>query len=163
MARETGARPPPEEHLRKGLYAVVIAPVSLFWFAFTTYPSVPWYVSQIATIPFGMACIWSFQSVFVYLVDYLRPVAASAMAANSATRSLAGGAAPLFTTQMFRRLGNQGALALCAGLCVAMVPFPFLVSGAEIRSEFRTIFRFCANGLLWCFDSLCSSFVMAFD
>lgn len=75
--------------------------------------SVPWWVSQLATIPFGVAAILSFQvragvcvyilpridscffrqAVFVYLVDYLRPVAASAMAANSAMRSVFGGGA----------------------------------------------------------------------
>lgn len=44
---ETGKRPPPEEHLRKGLYGVVLVPVSLFWFAFTTYPSIHWSVSQV--------------------------------------------------------------------------------------------------------------------
>jgi MFS family permease len=34
---ELGRRPPPEEHLRKGLYGAIICPISLFWFAFTTY------------------------------------------------------------------------------------------------------------------------------
>ncbi|BGP12510.1 hypothetical protein JCM10213v2_000427 [Rhodosporidiobolus nylandii] len=68
-AEELGRRPPPEEHLRKGLYGVVICPLALFWFAFTTYPSVHWIVSLIATVPFGMGVMWSFAAVFTYLVD----------------------------------------------------------------------------------------------
>lgn len=40
-------RPPPEEHLRKGMYGAVLVPVSLFWFAFTTYTSVHWIVSMV--------------------------------------------------------------------------------------------------------------------
>ncbi|BGP44550.1 hypothetical protein JCM10450v2_000364 [Rhodotorula kratochvilovae] len=123
---ELGRRPPPEEHLRKGLYGVVICPIALFWFAFTTYSSVHWIVSMIATVPFGVGLVWSFQAVFVYLVDAYRPVAASAMAANSAMRSSFAAAFPLFTTQMFHTLGTQYALMLTAFLCLAMVPFPFL-------------------------------------
>ncbi|BGP04676.1 hypothetical protein JCM10049v2_000478 [Rhodotorula toruloides] len=125
-ATQLGRRPPPEEHLRKGLWGVCLVPVSLFWFAFTTYTSVHWIVSLIASVPFGVGLVWSFQAVFVYLVDAFRPVAASAMAANSAMRSSFAAAFPLFTIQMFHRLGAQYALMLTAFLCLAMVPFPFL-------------------------------------
>ncbi|GJN92211.1 hypothetical protein Rhopal_005241-T1 [Rhodotorula paludigena] len=123
---QLGRRPPPEEHLRKGLYGVILCPLSLFWFAFTTYHHVHWIVSLIATVPFGIGMLWSFQAVFLYLVDAFRPVAASAMAANSAMRSSFAAAFPLFTTQMFNTLGTQYALMLTAFLCLAMVPFPFL-------------------------------------
>ncbi|GAA5859832.1 hypothetical protein JCM1840_006476 [Sporobolomyces johnsonii] len=123
---ELGRRPPPEEHLRKGLYGVVMCPAALFWFAWTTQSSVHWIVSMLATVPFGVGLLWSFQAVFLYLVDAFRPVAASAMAANSAMRSSFAGAFPLFTVAMFHRLGTQWALTLCAFLCLAMVPWPFL-------------------------------------
>lgn len=113
---------------------------------------------------YPQGCIWSFQATFTYLVDAFRPVAASAMAANSAMRSTFACIFPLFTSeyffeafrslslieakdrladlgfdpwlfslataQMFARLGTQWSLALCAFLCLAMVPFPFLVSFA---------------------------------
>ncbi|GAA5856336.1 hypothetical protein JCM8547_000876 [Rhodosporidiobolus lusitaniae] len=125
-AEQLGRRPPPEEHLRKGLYGVVICPLALFWFAFTTYTSVHWIVSLIATSFFGFGVMLSFSAVFTYLVDAYRPVAASAMAANSAMRSSFAAAFPLFTSQMFRTLGTQYALMLCAFLCLAIVPFPFL-------------------------------------
>ncbi|GAA5967258.1 hypothetical protein JCM8115_005444 [Rhodotorula mucilaginosa] len=123
---ELGRRPPPEEHLRKGLYGVVLCPISLFWFAFTTYTSIHWIVPLLATVPFGVGMLWSFQAVFLYLVDAFRPVAASAMAANSAMRSSFAAAFPLFTVQMFHALGTQYALMLTAFLTLAMVPFPFL-------------------------------------
>ncbi|ORY69294.1 major facilitator superfamily domain-containing protein [Leucosporidium creatinivorum] len=126
VAEKTGERPPPEEHLRKGLVGAVLCPVSLFWFAFTTYTSVHWSVSEVASVFFGIGCIWSFQATFTYLVDAFRPVAASAMAANSAMRSSFAAGFPLFTSQMFARLGTQWALALCGFLTLAMVPFPFL-------------------------------------
>lgn len=53
VTKETGKRPPPEEHLRKGMVGVVICPVALFWFAFTTYESVHWAVSEVASVFFG--------------------------------------------------------------------------------------------------------------
>ncbi|GAA5842972.1 hypothetical protein JCM11251_007299, partial [Rhodosporidiobolus azoricus] len=125
-AQELGRRPPPEEHLRKGLYGVVITPVSLMIFAFTTYSYIHWIVSLIFSAFFGFGVMLSFACVFTYMVDAYRPVAASAMAANSAMRSSFAAAFPLFTSQMFSRLGTQYALMLCAFLCLAIVPFPFL-------------------------------------
>lgn len=48
------------------------------------------------------------------------------MAANSASRSCLAAAFPLFTGFMFKSLGNQWSLTLCAFLLLAIVPFPFL-------------------------------------
>lgn len=139
VARETGKRPPPEEHLRRGMAAAVIIPVCLFWFAFTTYTSIHWSVSMVSTVGFGIGVVWAFQSVFVYLVDAFRPVAASAMAANSFMRSAFAAGFPLFTRQMFAKLGTQWALALCAFLMLVMTPFPFLFFfyGARYRKGSR--------------------------
>lgn len=69
VARETGARPPPEEHLRKGMAGAVLCPVALFWMAFTTYPNIHWMVSEVASMFFGIGCIWSFQASFAFLVS----------------------------------------------------------------------------------------------
>ncbi|GAA6061926.1 hypothetical protein JCM10212_001494 [Sporobolomyces blumeae] len=124
--QELGRRPPPEEQLRKGLWGAVLCPVSLFWFAWTVRPSVHWIVPMIATVPFGTGMLFVFGSVFAYLTDAFRPAAASSMAANSALRSVLAAAFPLFTTQMFHKLGNAWALTLCAFLCLALAPFPFI-------------------------------------
>ncbi|GEM06256.1 MFS transporter [Rhodotorula toruloides] len=127
-AAQLGRRPPPEEHLRKGLWGVCIVPISLFWFAFTTYTSVHWIVSLSPSVwdSSGPSKPSSSARLRPDLVDAFRPVAASAMAANSAMRSSFAAAFPLFTIQMFHRLGTQYALMLTAFLCLAMVPFPFL-------------------------------------
>ncbi|KAM0755473.1 MFS general substrate transporter, partial [Meredithblackwellia eburnea MCA 4105] len=132
---ETGQRPPPEEHLRRGIVAGIILPVCLFWFAWTTQSSIHWIVSEIATVPLGFGISLAFQAVFAYLVDAYRPVAASAMASNSALRSTYAAIFPLFTHQMFHKLGTQWALTLCAFLCLVMAPFPYLFfkHGAKYR------------------------------
>lgn len=63
--------------------------------------------------------------------------AASVLAANSVLRSLFGTAFPLFTTQMYEKLGNQWASALPAFLVLSCLPFPFLFHkyGPQIRSH----------------------------
>ncbi len=51
--------------------AAVLVPVGLFWFAFTSYRSVHWIVPIIAGVPFGMGVVWTFASVFTYLVEWV--------------------------------------------------------------------------------------------
>jgi hypothetical protein len=96
----------------------------LFWLAFTTYPSIPWIVPVIASLPFGAGIYFVFASTFTYLVTVYRPIAASAMAANSAMRSTFAAVFPLFAGAMYSRLGTVGATALLAGLTTVMAPLP---------------------------------------
>jgi predicted phage tail protein len=65
-----------------------------------------------------------FNSVFTYLVVAYRPIAASAMAANSAVRSFFAAGFPLFAGAMYAKLGTVGATALLAGLMTVMAPLP---------------------------------------
>lgn len=99
-------------------------PIGLFCMAFTTYQKVHWIAPIIASIPFGTAIFYIFTSTFTYLVTAYRPVAASAMAGNSALRSTFAAAFPLFAGAMYHKLGTVGATALLAGLATIMAPLP---------------------------------------
>ncbi|KAF9034818.1 MFS general substrate transporter [Panaeolus papilionaceus] len=131
---------PPETRLIMGEIGAVLVPMSLFWLAFTTYRGIPWIVPIIASIPFGTGTYFVFTSTFTYLVTAYRPIAASAMASNSALRSTFAAAFPLFAPAMYHRLGTVGATALLAGLTAVMVPLPFIFRriGGRLRqrSEF---------------------------
>ncbi|TFY76597.1 hypothetical protein EWM64_g7414 [Hericium alpestre] len=116
--------PPPEFSLKMGQVGGILVPIGLYWLAFTTYRHVHWIVPIIASIPFGTGTYFVFTSVFTYLVVAYRPVAASAMAGNSAMRSSFAAGFPLFASQMYARLGTVGATALLAGLTTLMAPFP---------------------------------------
>ena len=61
--------------------------------------------------------------------------AASVLAAGSIVRSVLGAAFPLFTTEMYQKLGNQWASSIPAFLVVGCLPFPFLFDkyGPQIR------------------------------
>ena len=114
----------PEAHLLKGQVGGILVPLGLFWLAFTTYSSVHWIVPIIASIPFGAGTYYVFTSVFTYLVTAYRPIAASAMASNSAMRSSFAAAFPLFAKYMYDDLGTVGATALLAGVMTLMAPLP---------------------------------------
>ncbi|THH04362.1 hypothetical protein EW145_g5577 [Phellinidium pouzarii] len=116
--------PPPELRLMMGMPGGVLVSLGLFWIAFTTFPGVPWIVPELGSVPFGLGIIYVFTATFTYLVTAYRPIAASAMAANSALRSSFAAVFPLFAGQMYNRLGTVGATALLAGLTALMAPLP---------------------------------------
>jgi len=78
-----------------------------------------------------------FLGVMNYLIDAYTIFAASVLAANSVLRSLFGAAFPLFTTQMYNRLGIHWASSIPAFLALACLPFPFLFYryGGPIRKR----------------------------
>ncbi|KAH7924128.1 MFS general substrate transporter [Leucogyrophana mollusca] len=136
-AAKFGGDAPPETRLIMGKVGGVLVPVGLFWLAFTTYPHVHWIAPIIASVPFGSGIYFVFTSTFTYLVTAYRPIAASAMASNSALRSAFAAAFPLFAGAMYDKLGTVGATALLAGLTTVMAPLPFIFHriGARLRQE----------------------------
>ncbi|KAL0577765.1 hypothetical protein V5O48_004223 [Marasmius crinis-equi] len=138
-ASETGGDIPPEAHLLKGQVGGILVPIGLFWLAFTTYPRVHWIIPIIASVPFGMGSYLVFSSVFTYLVTAYRPIAASAMASNSAMRSTFAAVFPLFAKFMYDSLGTVGATALLAGLMTLLAPLPFVFRkiGPRLRAKSR--------------------------
>lgn len=141
--KKYAGNPPPEVHLRMGQVGAILTPictfqslsyqsfllmhdiiVALFCVAFTSYRHIHWLAPIVSSLPFGSGIFFIFTSVFTYLVTAYRPIAASAMAANSALRSSFAAVFPLFAHPMYARLGAPGATALLAGLMTLMVPLP---------------------------------------
>lgn len=116
--------PPVEASLIPGMLGAVMVPIGLYWLAFTTYAHVHWIVPIIASVPFGTGIFFCFTSVFTYTVTAYRPIAASAMAANTFVRTCFAAAFPLFAGQMYHRMGTVGATALLAGLTTVAAPLP---------------------------------------
>lgn len=96
---------PPEARLHSVIVGGCALPIGLFWFAWTNSPSLPWAASMAAGIPFGFGTVLVFLGTMNYLIDSYTIFAASVLAANSVLRSCFGAAFPLFTTQMYARLG----------------------------------------------------------
>ena len=121
-----------EWQLAPMLLGSVLIPISLFWFAFTSYPTVHWIVPIIASIPFGTGLVLTYASVFQYLVRAYPMYAASAMSSNTFERCIFACVFPLFATQMYERLGYEWASALLAFIMVALVRVSLFVNHINI-------------------------------
>ncbi|KAJ7757193.1 MFS general substrate transporter [Mycena maculata] len=129
--------PPPEERLRGGMVGGCAFVVGIFWLGWTgQYPSVPWYVPAISTVLVGLSISSIFISFLSYLVETYLMYSASAFAANTFCRSLVAAAFPLFTVQMFTKLGVNWAATLLGGVGLLLAPMPFLFYkyGARVRA-----------------------------
>lgn len=110
----------------------------LFWFAWTSHPSIHWISPVLAGIPFAWGNTAIFSSSTQYLTDVYGPAnGASAMAANGIARYTMGAVFPLFTLQMYERLTIPWATSLLAFISLAMIPIPwvFFRCGPRIRRK----------------------------
>jgi hypothetical protein len=87
-----------------------------------------------------------FTSVFSYLIDSYTIYSASVLAANTVLRSLFGAAFPMFTKQMYEKLGTQWASSVPAFLALACTPMPFILFryGPAIRKRCKYAARAAA-------------------
>ncbi|KAJ7249746.1 major facilitator superfamily domain-containing protein [Mycena haematopus] len=130
--------PPPEERLFGSMVGGCAFAIGILWLGWSgNYPSVPWYVPALSTIVVGMSISSIFISFLSYLVDTYLMYSASAFAANTFCRSFVAAAFPLFTVQMFNKLGVNWAATLLAGVGLLLAPSPFLFYkyGARIRAR----------------------------
>lgn len=136
-ATKNGGMAPPEARLVGCMVGACAIPIGLFWFAWTSYPSIHWISPTAAGVPFGFGLTLIFLGITNYLIDAYTIFAASTLAANTLLRSLFGAAFPLFTRDMYESLGTQWASSVPAFLSLIMVPAPFVLYkyGAAIRSK----------------------------
>lgn len=131
-----GQRVPPEERLLPVMVAAPAMVVSLFWFAWTSYPSISWWAPALAGSLLGFALLFIFVGLFNFLVDVYLASAASALSANTVVRSAFGAGFPLFATQMYQKLGTQWASTLLGFIALVMVPIPLVLYkfGGRVRA-----------------------------
>ncbi|KAL4896313.1 major facilitator superfamily domain-containing protein [Aspergillus ambiguus] len=135
--------PIPEWRLPPAILGGVAFSAGLFWFGWSGYTAdIHWIVPTVSGLltGFGLFCI--FLQCLNYIVDAYLLFAASALAANSILRSLAGAGFPLFATYMFDGLGVNwtGTLLGCVAAVLMPMPLLFYLYGAKIRekSKFTT-------------------------
>lgn len=116
----------PETRLLIVEIGAFLLPISLFWLAWTSRKSIHWIVPVLSAVPFGFGLLWVFFGIVLYYSMSFPPAyVASALAANNLIRYITAGAFPLFTVQMYDRLGIDWATSLFAFIALAMVPIPF--------------------------------------
>ncbi|KAF3764491.1 MFS general substrate transporter [Cryphonectria parasitica EP155] len=139
MFRAVCARrePTPEDRLLGACIGAPFIPIALFILGATSWRWVIWVGPASAGIAFGFGMVLCYYSVNNYIIDSYSRYAASALAAKVFLRSGGGAAFPLFTTQMYHRLGLLWASFLLAFIGVAMffIPFGFYFYGASLRAR----------------------------
>lgn len=136
---DRGQLPPPELRLFPMMIGCWFVPAGLFSFAWSSYPHLSWAGPCFS----GLACGFGFNCLYNpannYIVDSYQHYAASALAAKTFVRSVWGACVPLFTIQMYHRLGYEWATSLMAFISLAccIIPFLFYTFGARIRLRSR--------------------------
>lgn len=90
-------KPVPEARLYPMMVGGVLLAAGLFLFAWTSGAEVHWIGPVMGAALIGTAFVTTFQAAVNYLVDTFQKHSASAIAANTVTRSLLAGGFPLFT------------------------------------------------------------------
>ncbi|KAJ7574299.1 MFS polyamine transporter [Mycena floridula] len=116
-----------EARLYMACFAAILCPISMFIYAWCAYSFVPWYGQAIAIVLFVWACFVIYTAVFTYLADCYGPYASSALAGQSLCRNLAGTAFPLFTDQIYNKLGYRWSNTLFGCIATLMIPIPFVL------------------------------------
>ena len=116
---------------------MLIQVLSLFWLGWTARQNIHWIVPVLSVLPFGWGFLLIFLALMNYVVDAYEVFAASATAAVTSSRSIAGGTLPFAAKPLYGNLGvNWGCTLLgllCALLC--FVPFAFLKYGSKVRER----------------------------
>lgn len=127
--------PKPEARLPHLIFLSWLIPVGLFWFAWTA--NAHWASCIVSGIPFGIGFVTLFLGITSYLIDCYGKYAASALAANAILRSLFGAVFPLFSYEMYTKMGVAWATSVLGFVAVAMAPLPYIFYrfGPHIRGR----------------------------
>ena len=127
----------PEGRLYFACIESALLPIGLFWFGWTSFPSIHWIVPTIAIACATMGIFSIYLAVFNYLADTYHRYASSALAAQSFCRNMLGGIFPLVTAAMFNRLTFAGASSFLGGVgaLLTIVPWVLVFYGPRIRAR----------------------------
>ncbi|KAJ5633879.1 hypothetical protein N7528_001721 [Penicillium herquei] len=116
-------------------------PAGLFIYGWSTDKQVHWIVPEIGNAVTGFGMIVTLMGIQTYLVDAFTRHAASAIAACTVLRSLAGGLLPLCGLKLYDKLGLGWGNTLLAFIALGVSPIPFLFNlfGAQLRARSRVL------------------------
>jgi len=128
------------EEMRRLPLACIAGPffvISCFWVGWTARKDIHWIVPVLAGVPYGIGYLLIFMALLNYLVDAYKIFAASAMAASSTARSIAGAVLPFAARPMYQTLGVPWACSLLGFLSclMAVIPFVFIWKGEQLRAR----------------------------
>ncbi|BCR94032.1 uncharacterized protein AKAW2_11078A [Aspergillus luchuensis] len=122
LTKRNGGKGLPEFRIPIMIPATVILSIGLFWYGWSAEARIFWLMPDIGIALFAAAAYICTVSNNIYVVDTYGRYSASALAATSMLRCLAGFVFPLFSPYAYERIGYGwtssilGIIALCIGL-----------------------------------------------
>ncbi|TBU32694.1 MFS polyamine transporter [Dichomitus squalens] len=135
--KKNGSGGKPEYRLPSMIPGTILLPIGLLITGWTARADVHWIAPDIGIALVGAGTILNFQSIQTYVIDAFTLHAASALAAVTFLRSLAGFGFPLFAPAMYNALGYGKGDTILACFAIAVgIPAPFLLwtYGERIRN-----------------------------
>lgn len=135
--RDRGELPPAELRLYPMMVGCWFVVIGLFPFAWSSAPHISWAGPCFSGFSVGFGFLMLYNPANNYIVDSYQHYASSALAAKTLVRSVWGACVPLFTIQMYHRLGLEWASTLMAFIALACcaIPYLFFFFGARIRKH----------------------------
>ncbi|KAF7538257.1 hypothetical protein G7054_g3105 [Neopestalotiopsis clavispora] len=119
----------PEDRLPLMAYMAPALPIGMFWYGWSVDKNVHWIVPELATAVVGIGIVFIMMPQMVYLVQVFGAEAgASALAANTFLRYIAGAFLPLAGPPMYEKLGLGWGNSLLGFLGLAFVPLPWILT-----------------------------------
>nr|QFR37083.1 MFS transporter [Cyberlindnera americana] len=130
-------KPTPEDRLVGAMIGAPFAAIALWILGATSHHGIIWVGPASSGLAFGYGMVLIYYSINNYIIDCYAVYASSALATKVFLRSAGGAAFPLFTPQMYRKLGLPWASFLLAFIATAMVliPFAFYFYGKDLRAK----------------------------
>lgn len=128
----------PEHRLPPLVPGAMLVPAGIILYGWSAQYKVHWAVPVLGTALLGAGLNSILMSIQTYLVDAYPLYAASALAATTVVRSVAGALLPLVGPDMYRALGLGWGSSLLGLIASAFVPVPFLFLkyGERLRTRY---------------------------
>lgn len=132
----------PEDRIPAMFVGSVLIPIGFFWYGWSAQARVFWIMPNIGTFIYATGSVICMQCLQAYTIDTYTRYAASALAAATTLRSVAGFGFPLFAPSLYSSLGYGWGNSLLGfigfGFCLA--PLLFWRYGERLRakSQFST-------------------------
>ena len=129
----------PELRLILMMWCAPIMPIGFFWYGWSAEQHTHWIVPIVGTFFIGFSMFLVMMPVQIYLVDaFGSETAASALAANTVLRNIAGAFLPLVGSRLYHSLGLGWGNSLLAFIGIAFTPVPvlFYKYGEWLRTRF---------------------------
>jgi hypothetical protein len=126
IRRQNGGKPVPESRLPQVSLSAPLFVIGFFWFGWTARASIHWISPVLSGIPIGLAGIFAFNALALYVAECYHIYTASALGAMAFARCLLAIAVTLFGRQMYTNLKPGWASSVLGFISVAAIPVPFI-------------------------------------